>query len=256
MENPTKTFLPLSSLDFSLAFEDAGRGYGRNVAMAALILFVGSLLIFLSVATVFGMVFAMPHLIVGMNLAGYYMVKGRVSFNVTFIGFRKYGRVIGAMHIVWVIFLAITAVFSGPYYFHLIHAMSPEVVTGNWAERFLSASLNPEVQNWASFQYLAYPFQFYLQGRLLPLFPLLIDEDMPVGEAFQTSWAMTAKTQWYLLLFMFLVTIFSLIAALVGIIGLIVGMFFTLPFPMALIGAAIKQYMEAGRVKDEIPPPA
>ncbi len=243
----SEKFSPLARFDFGLAFEDAGKGYGSNVAMAALILFVGSLLIIVSAFTVFGIVFALPHLAAGVGLAGYYMTKGKVPFSSLFVGFRKYGRVLGAMLIVWVIFIALTLVFSGPYYYHLILAMSPESVSGTSAERFVAASLSPEVQQWANLQYLAYPFQFYLQGRLLPLFPLLIDEDLSVGEAFATSWSLTSKTQWYLMLFMLLATVISLVASVVGIIGLIVGIFFTLPFPMALIGAATKQLMAAGQ---------
>jgi membrane-anchored glycerophosphoryl diester phosphodiesterase (GDPDase) len=248
----SEKYSPLARFDFGLAFEDAGKGYGNNVAMAALILFVGSLLITFSILTVFGMVFALPHLLVGVSLAGYYMTKGKVEFGSLFAGFRKYGRVIGAMHIVWVIFIALALIFSGPYYYHLVLAMSPEIVSGTWADRFLAASLNPEVQQWANLQYLAYPFQFYLQGRLLPLFPLQIDEDLSVGEAFAASWSLTSKVQWYLMLFMLLATVLSLVASVVGIIGLIVGIFFTLPFPMALIGAATKQLMEARQVNENV----
>lgn len=240
-------FTPLANLDFNLVFEDAGRGYARNVAMAALVLFVGMLLIFIATATVFGLVLALPHLIVGLSLVGYYMTKGKVQFGALFSGFRKYGRVIGAMLIVWVIFIGIALVFSGPYYYYLMQAMNADGVSGDWAQRFLTASLSPEVQNWSALQYAAYPFQFYFQGRLLPLFPLLVDEDLPVGEAFATSWAMTAKIQWYLVLFILLVTVISLVATFVGILGLFFGMFFTLPFPMALMGAATKQLMESGR---------
>jgi membrane-anchored glycerophosphoryl diester phosphodiesterase (GDPDase) len=238
-------FPAVAKFDINLAFEVGWKGYAGNVGMGALLLFIATLLIFLSCISVVGILFVMPHIAVGISLVGYYMAKGPVNAGILFIGFRKYGRVIGAICIVWLVYLVITAIFSGPYYYHLLQAMSPEVDgTAPWAERFVSATLNADVQMWAPLQYLAYPFQFYLQARFLTLFPLLIEEDASVADAFAHSWRITARVHGQLLLFMFLATILSLFAAVVGVLGLVVGMFFTLPFVMALIGAGTRQLLE------------
>lgn len=245
MESLTNRFHAIEKFDVNKAFEDGWKGYTRNIGMGALVLFLGMLLLFLSVATVAGLLFAFPHIAVGLGLSGYYMAKGSLNTGMLFRGFTRYGRVLGAMLIFWLIAMVFLAVFSGPYYYHLVKAMSPEVVgEGAWINRFVTASATAEVQNWAALQYLAYPFQFYLQGRLLPLFPLMIDEDLSFGEAFAASWSLTRKVHWHLLLFIFLANVLAVIAAVVGMIGLLVGMFFTIPFPMALLGAATRQLLE------------
>ena len=243
-KNLTERFPALQKFDISLALELGWKGYAQNVGIGALIMFLGGLLAAIAIFTGVGFFFALPHLAVGMSLTGYYMAKGPVSTGALFSGFRRYGTVLGTMLVLWLIYFSMTAVFSGPYYYHLSQAMAPEG-EGTWLQRFVAASLNPEVQNWAALQYLAYPFQFYLQGRFLPLFPLIVDEGASVGEAFANSWRMTGKQHGMLCMFMFLTAILTLVAVIVGMLGLIVGMFFTLPFPMAMIGAGTRQLMEA-----------
>ncbi|HRP68650.1 MAG TPA: hypothetical protein PLY93_03895 [Turneriella sp.] len=249
----------LQSLDFNRAFEDAAKGYAKNFAMAALILFVSFILILLSIFSFFGMFFALPNLVAGISLVSYYMTKEKIGFSTIFSGFKSYWSVVGAMHIYWTGYLLLYLIFSAPYYYHFISIFadtlnfSGSIDENEILKAFIAASTASSVQNAALFQYLAYPIQFYLQGRLLPLFPLIVDERLSIPAAFKKSWSMTRRVQWQLLLFIFLTMLIAFVSTLAGMLALFVGIFFTLPFSLALVGAATKQLMEAANNYTQLP---
>jgi hypothetical protein len=248
--NLTEKFPIAMSFDVNRALEVGWKGYTQNLGMGALLLFLGGLLIFVATITVAGLLFAVPHIAAGISMVGYYMVRGPVQAESLFAGFKKYGTILGVTLVLWIGYIAITLIFSGPYYYFLFQAMGDLGASGDWSARFSQAALSSEAQAWTAVQYAAYPVQFYINGRLLLMYPLIVEHGAGFTDAFAHSWRITSTVQWQLFLFMFLVTIIALVASFAGIIALIIGIFFALPLPMALLGAGMQQLL------GETPPPA
>lgn len=78
----------------------------------------------------------------------------------------------------------------------------------------------------------------WIQGRLMPYFPLVIEKGLGPIEAFRESWRMTARPQWWLLLIAFLA---ATVIPMIGAMACYVGMLITVPFAWMLQGSTIAQ---------------
>ncbi len=231
-----------TTFDVGRALEVGWKGYARNWGTGALLGFLGGLLLIGATLTVAGIIFAVPHLAVGISMVGYYMVKGPLKASTLFSGFKRYGTVLGAGLLFWLVLLCAGLVFSAPYYYHLFNHVG-DFSGADLPQRLAQAQLEPEMQGWLAFSYLGFFVQFYLQGRLNIVFPLIIDYNAGILEAFSVSWKVTSRVHGYLFLYYVLVNFLAIIGILLGFLALIVGVFFVLPFPMAAMGAATLQVM-------------
>lgn len=244
MQESTVSSIPIAeTFDVGTALEIGWKGYAKNFGMGTLLCFIGMLLLVAGFISVVGIVFAVPHIGVGLGMVGYYMVRGPLKAGALFSGFSRYGAVLGAGWLIWLIVFGASLIFSAPYYYHLFKSIEG---SSRIAERLLTAQLDPEMQGWMMLSYAAIPVQLYLQGRLMIVFPLIIEQRTGVFEAIAVSWRVTSKVHGYVFLYYLLVMLLTFVGVFVGIIALIVGMFFVIPFPMAAIGAAMQLLMNEG----------
>lgn len=241
----TPTVPPIPAFDVGRALENGWKGYARNFGLSVALVFVSTLLLFIAAFTILGLVLAVPHLAVGLSMLGYYMAKGKIRAGNLFVGFTRYGSVLGAGFLLWFALFLSSMPFSLPYYYHLIDAMGgfSAFSSPRWLETMVRVQATPEMQGWMGWSYLAFPVQFYLQGRWLVVFPLIIERRTSVIEAFSLSWQLTAKIHWQVFLYYLLVTVLTIFSIVLGLIALIVGVFFVLPFPISAWGAAMLQIM-------------
>ena len=224
---------------FELAGQALKRDFGTSVGLYGLMFLLVSAA---SAACCVGWIFALPHLLAGASLMGYYLVRGDLSADHLFAGFRRYGTVLVASIVFLCGYMVVYLVFGGPYHFKLASLLSQL----DWSEKgdrsfewlakgLQSGGLGP----YSIFSYIATGAGAYLTGRWLLCFPLVVDRGYGALESLAVSWRVTRPYHWWLMLLVLL----SNTVAFLGVAFCIVGVFLSYPLGMALQGAALVQLL-------------
>jgi hypothetical protein len=235
---------PPNEFDLNVAFSLGWKAYGRYLGPGALGLFLAVILVFVACMTVVGLLFAVPHLVFGLSMLGYYFTKGDGSIENLFCGFKRYGTVLGATLLLGLMYMVISFVLSYPSY----AALFDQFAAFSSGDKGLSSGLATSGMYGAGglaslLSFLQYPINAYLQGRFIMVYPLIMDKNLPALEALGLSWQTTQKYQWQLGIYLLITSLIAGLAAFIGILGLFIGIFFTLPIAMTLAGAAMHQMM-------------
>lgn len=224
---------------FELGFEGFQRNFGAAVGMYALLL----LLVLVSYITCVGMIFAVPHFMAAATLMGLYMVRGELSSDHLFVGFKRYWTVLGTAILYGLGYIGIAALFSGPLYYQYFLAF-----TGvKWSSggdaagigKMMQAMQGAQTQLFTLLSYVGSAAAAWLGGRWILAYPLVVERGYGAVEALKKSWEVTASCQWWLLL----VTFVASLTAGIGVIACLVGVFASFPLAMAFQGAAILQLL-------------
>lgn len=234
--------------DFGRTFQLAGSAYGQQVGLGVGATLLLPLIAFAMAITIIGIPFGLPVLAAGMPVFGYMMIRREASIGDLFSGFRSYGWVLLAFFLVTVASYIIMLPFSLPQILYL-YGDFPFGAIGSdslgeqmqvWAEALKEKQANPFNPDYlwrVLVSYGAYPITMYIGARLQLLYPLIIIRKMTAIDAIKTSWAVTAPYQWWLMLLYFV----AAIIAGAGVLLCFVGLLFSIPFSLALQGAATYQ---------------
>ena len=238
---PTRArFGPFS---FSRVFELAGRGLQRNLGPSiGLYALLFLMIVAAGAACCVGWVFALPHLLAGASLMGYYMVRGDLTADHVFAGFRRYGTVLVACAVFGIAYVFVYAVFGGPYHLKLLSVFSkldPGLGSDSSWEGLLKRLSAPEVGSYRAFSYVAVTAGAYLTGRWLLALPLIVERGYGAFESLAVSWRVTRPHQWWLLLLVLLSNMISF----AGMFVCGIGVFVSYPLGMALQGGALVQLL-------------
>jgi hypothetical protein len=202
-------------------------GFNRTkqyIGPAIGVLLLGGLLMALSAITVIGYFLAVP--VFGWGMAKFFlnMQDERAQLNDLFAGFSNYGKVLGRTLLVVGVFLVLTLlseslVFVGQF------MKSTALIAVGYA--------------------IYFTFFIFVLSRLYFALFFLVDKDMTAMEALSASWN---ATQGKGLKMAGLVLLAALIGT-AGVLGLCVGMLFTIPMSYAMYASAYRQTVGHG------PPP-
>ena len=218
---------PIGSGDFDIgrcvseAFENTKRYIGPAIG----VLLLGFILIELTAVTVIGVFLAVPVFAWGFARFFLNMQDGRAQFNDLFAGFSNYGKVLGSTLLMLVVFVLLTLLGESVVLIGGFLKSTPLTVVGYVI-------------------YIAF-FVLVLSRFYFALF-FLVDKNMTGMEALAASWNSTQGKGLKMAGFLLLT---SLIGAS-GVLGLCVGMLFTMPMSYAMYASAYRQIVGYG------PPPA
>lgn len=226
---------------FELAWQGLSRNFGPAVGLYMLLFLLIGGSLFLCCP---GWFFALPHLVVGATLMGYYLVRGELRTEHLFSGFRNYWRVLLLSIIVALVSSAIYFVVGGPYHYRLLGLLSGLDWTAGTpgekiAEQITRSMQSGSVRASSLFLYVASAAGYYLAGRWLLCTALVVERGYGVMESLGTSWRVTRPYHGWLLLVVFL----SGLIAVMGLLVCGVGVFVSYPLGMAIQGAAIAQLL-------------
>lgn len=231
--------------DFSRAMSLGMESYQLYVGLGAgatLVWFLASFVANLLAYVLVGL-FLLPVLFVGPILLGLYMVRRRPEMGILFKGFDAYGRLLGTAALLLLFSLPAIAVIAGP----MIGAFA---YLGQHAKE-AGPEAAPMLMGLVGLAYLPIllmiPVMYYLGGRLILVFPLVVERGYGPMQAIKTSWNVTQPYQWWLTLFVFVTQVING----VGWLLCFVGALFSTPLSHAMIGAAI--YMLFGEDEGFVP---
>jgi len=219
---------PVSAGDFDLG-RTVQDGFERTklyLGPALAVLLLGGLLMALATITVIGYFLAVPVLAWGMVKFFLNMQDQRQpSFNDLFAGFSNYWTVLGRMLLVTLIYVGLVLVSESLVFVGQFMKSTPLIVVG----------------------YVIYLTFFALVlSRLYFAFFFVVDRDMPAVEALSVSWRATQGKP----LKMFALAILAGLVGMSGLIGLCVGVLFTVPMSYVMYASAYRQVAGYGT-----PPP-
>jgi len=219
---------PVSAGDFDLG-RTVQDGFERTklyLGPALAVLLLGGLLMALATITVIGYFLAVPVLAWGMVKFFLNMQDQRQpSFNDLFAGFSNYWTVLGRMLLVTLIYVGLVLVSESLVFVGQFMKSTPLIVVG----------------------YVIYLTFFALVlSRLYFAFFFVVDRDMPAVEALSVSWRATQGKP----LKMFALAILAGLVGMSGLIGLCVGVLFTVPMSYVMYASAYRQVAGYGA-----PPP-
>lgn len=230
--------------DFSRAFELAQQAFSKQVGVGVGAVVVLVMMVVAMALTLLGIPFGLPVLFAGMSIFGYRMIRQEATVRDLFSGFSRYFSVLVAVFLLTIATqLIILPLNLGSYSVWFIDFPFDALNNENFAERLgeWSGQLTVKTQNingWLSWlPYLSYLVSLYLGGRFILLYPLIIIRKMGIIESFKTSWRITAQYQWWLMLLQFV----SGAITGAGVLFCCAGVLFSIPFGLALSGAAIYQ---------------
>jgi len=178
---------------------------------------LGGLMIALSTLTVIGYFLAVP--VFGWGMVKFFLNmqdQRQPTFNDLFAGFSNYWTVLGRMLLVTVIYIGLVLLSESLVFVGQFMKSTPLTVVGYGI-------------------YIAF-FALVL-SRLYFAFFFVVDRDMPAIEALSVSWRATrGKT-----LKMLALAILSSFVGVSGLIGLCVGVLFTLPMSYVMYASAFRQ---------------
>lgn len=234
--------------DFSRAMSIGVEAYKPYIGLGVGTTIVWILLFLVAYVLTIALVglFLMPVLAIGPTMLGLNMVRKRPEFSNLFRGFEAYGRVLGTAALLSIFALPVLLIMAGPFFGATIYMSLQNKGTA-------SADPNMAALGLMGVSYLfmlvMVPVVYYLMGRMILVFPLVIERAYGPMQAIKTSWSVTAPYQWWLMLFAFTTQI-------VGQMGMYLcgfGMLFTMPLSHAFTGAAI--YMLLGEDDGTLAPP-
>ncbi len=217
---------PMGAGDFDIGVcvSDAFNRTKQYIGPAIGVVLLGFILIELTAVTVIGLFLAVPVFAWGMAKFFLNMQDGRAQFNDLFAGFSYYGKVMGSTLLVVLAFVLMTLLGESVVLVGGFMKSTPVTLIGYLI-------------------YFAF-FVFVLSRFYFALF-FLVDKGMSATEALSASWnACQGKG----LKMAGLVLVASLIGG-AGILGLCVGVLFTLPMSYAMYASAYRQVVPYG------PPP-
>lgn len=231
--------------DFSRAFELAQQAFSKQIGIGVGAVVVLVMVVVAMAVTLIGIPFGLPVLFAGMSIFGYRMIRQEASVGDLFSGFSRYFSVLVAVFLLTIATQLIILPLNWGQYSMLL-ANFPIDSIGNddfgqrvdeWAGQIVVQQQSAK-NGWLSWlPYFSYFVTLYIGGRFILLYPLIIIRKMGIIESFKTSWQITAQYQWWLMLLQFV----SGTITGAGVLFCCVGVLFSIPFGLALSGAAIYQ---------------
>ena len=219
---------PVSAGDFDLG-RTVQDGFERTklyLGPALAVLLLGGLLIALATVTVIGYFMAVP--VLGWGMVKFFLNmqdQRQPSFNDLFAGFSNYWTVLGRMLLVTLIYVGLVLLSESLVFVGQFMKSTPLIAVG----------------------YLIYITFFALVlSRLYFAFFFVVDRDMPAVEALSVSWRATQGKP----LKMFALALLAGLVGASGLIGLCVGVLFTVPMSYVMYASAYRQVAGYGS-----PPP-
>jgi uncharacterized membrane protein len=219
---------PVSAGDFDLG-RTVQDGFERTklyLGPALAVLLLGGLLIALATVTVIGYFLAVP--VLGWGMVKFFLNmqdQRQPSFNDLFAGFSNYWTVLGRMLLVTLIYVGLVLLSESLVFVGQFMKSTPLIAVG----------------------YLIYITFFALVlSRLYFAFFFVVDRDMPAVEALSVSWRATQGKP----LKMFALALLAGLVGASGLIGLCVGVLFTVPMSYVMYASAYRQVAGYGS-----PPP-
>jgi uncharacterized membrane protein len=210
---------PLSSGDFDLGrtvqdgFERTKLYLGPAISM----LLLGGLMMALSTLTVIGYFLAVP--VFGWGMIKFFLNmqdQRQPTLNDLFAGFSNYWTVLGRMLLVTVIYLGLVLLSESLVFVGQFMKSTPLIVVG----------------------YVIYIACFALVlSRFYFAFFFVVDRDMPAIESLSASWRATHGKS----LKMFALALLAGLVGVSGLIGLCVGVLFTIPMSYVMYASAFRQ---------------
>jgi len=244
--NPVQTEIKtFGSYNLDRTFALAWKGFRDNIGLGIGYTMLCGLLILVSFLSCVGIIFSAPHLVASGTIVGLLMVRGQVEIGDMFRPFRQYGSVLGAFLLIYIASQLIALVFAGPSYaltlssidWTALQQMPTDERVDTIVKDFANAQ-NSAAHTLTSFlSVFGVPVSLYISGRMLLVYPLIVERGYGAIAAIKTSWNVTQVHQWNLMLLMF---INGLVLAS-GIIACGFGLVMSIPFSFALSGAAIYQ---------------
>jgi len=214
---------PLGAGDFDIGqcISDGFERTKQNLGPAIGVALLGFFLIELTAITVIGAFLAAPVFVWGLTRFFLNMQDGRAQFNDLFAGFSSYGKAVGRPLLMFLVIGLLGAVSESGVFIGGYLKSTPVIVVG----------------------YVIYfvIFLFVLCRFYLGLF-FLVDKDMTAMEALTASWNVTQGKGPKMAGFVLLA---SLIGAS-GVLGLCVGLLFTMPMSYAMYASAYRQMVGYG----------
>ena len=210
---------PVSAGDFDLGrtIQDGFERTKLYVGPAVAVLVLGGLLMVLSALTVIGYFFAVP--VLGWGMIKFFLNmqdQRQPTLNDLFAGFSNYWVVLGRMLLATLIFIGLTLLSESLVFVGQFMKSTPLMVIG----------------------YVIYMACFALVlSRLYFTFFFVVDRDMPAVEAVSASWRATQGKAPK----MFALAILVGLVGMSGLIGLCVGVLFTVPMSYVMYASAFRQ---------------
>lgn len=209
---------PVTPGDFSIgqciseAFDRTKRHFGQ--ALGSLLL--GGLLMLLAAITIIGYFLAVPVLAWGLVKFYLDLQDEKPDLHALFAGFSQYGKVLGRTLLLTVIWIVMTLV----------------------SESLVFVGQAMESSAVIAFGYVVYLVFFALVlARLYFAFFFMVDRDMTVSESLTAAWEVTRGKG----LKPFLLVFVSGLIGASGILGLCIGLLFTIPMSYAMLASAYRQ---------------
>jgi len=210
---------PVSAGDFELG-RTVQDGFDRTklyFGPALAVLLLGGLMMLLSAVTVIGYFLAVP--VFGWGLIKFFLNmqdQRQPTLNDLFGGFSNYWTVLGRMLLVTLVYIGLTVASESLVFVGQFMKSTPLIVIG----------------------YAIYITFFVLVlSRLYFTFFFVVDRDMPAMEALSASWRATQGKA----LKMFGLAMLAGLVGMSGIIGLCVGVLFTMPMSYVMYASAYRQ---------------
>ncbi|MCE9596915.1 MAG: hypothetical protein K8S54_03020 [Spirochaetia bacterium] len=236
-----------SSYNLDRTFALGWHGFRNNLGVGFGFAVIMPILLILALVTCIGALAAVPHLAAAYSIFGLLMVRGKTELGEMFRPFKSYGSILGAFLLVFTVTQLAVLIFSGPYYYLTFASVDwstvmslPDAERAEAIGKAMQGGPKGGAAVFANlFSFLSYPLSLYVAGRVLLIYPLIVERGLGTMDAIQKSLELTKPYQWHLMLL-------GLLAGLVagaGILACCIGIFFSVPFSMALHGAAIYQLL-------------
>lgn len=231
--------------DFSRAFELAQQAFSKQVGVGVSAVVVLVLVSIVMAFTIIGIPLGLPVLFASMSIFGYRMVRQEANVSDLFSGFSRYFSVLVAVFLLTIVTQLLILPLNWGQYSMLLTDFPIGSIgnddfgrrVGEWGGQIAIRQQNSNYGILSLLSYLAYPISLYIGGRFILLYPLIIIRKMGVIDAVKTSWQITAQYQWWLMLLQFV----SSVVTGGGVLLCCIGLLFSVPFGLALSGAAIYQ---------------
>ncbi|MBW7857404.1 MAG: glycerophosphoryl diester phosphodiesterase membrane domain-containing protein [Leptonema sp. (in: Bacteria)] len=231
--------------DFSRAFELAQQAFSKQVGVGVGFVVVLFMVVVVMALTLLGIPFGLPILFASMSIFGYRMIRQEASVGDLFSGFNRYFSVLMAVIILTIATQLIILPLNWGQYSMLLMNFPIDSIGNDdfgsrvdeWAGQIVIQKRSANYEWFSLLSYFTYPVSLYLGGRFILLYPLIIIRKMGIVESFKTSWKITAQYQWWLMLLQFV----SGAITGAGVLFCCVGVLFSIPFGLAISGAAVYQ---------------
>ena len=204
--------------DFSIgqsiseAFDKTKRHFGQAVGS----LLLGALLMLLAAITIIGYFLAVPVLAWGLIKFYLDLQDEKPDLHALFAGFSQYAKVLGRTLLLTVIWIVMTLVSESLVFVGQFMESTPVILIG----------------------YVIYLAAFaFVLARLYFAFFFMVDRDMTVSESLTAAWEVTRGKG----LKPFALVLVSGLIGVSGMLGLCVGLLFTIPMSYAMLASAYRQ---------------